>query len=51
MRDFAAYRDTLPLHVQMRMDLKIASLVKNVKEVIHLMTALGGSEGKKKEDE
>jgi len=51
MRDFAAYtRDTLPLHVQVRMDLKIAALVKNVKEVIHLMTALGGSEGKRREE-
>jgi len=51
MRDFAACtKDTLPYPVQARMGIKIASLVKNVKDVIYLMTALGGSEGKKKDE-
>lgn len=47
MSNFSALTwETLPFNVRGRMGTRIVGIVKKIKDVINLMTALGGSEGK-----
>jgi len=53
MSEFASHTwETLPFNVRGRMGSRIVNIVQKIQEAVHLMTALGGSEGKKtNEDE